>query len=74
MERIMSVLNLALQGVGLMRKEMPPQFEAAIRSCKSIKDIHTACSNHPGLKDAIVMSIEQVKILLESLFALFVVR
>ena len=68
MERFMSILNLALQGVGLMRKEMPAQFEAAISSCKSVKDIRTACSNHPGLKEAIVMSIEPVKILLESLF------
>ena len=67
-ERIMAILNLAFQGVGLMRKEMPKEFEAAISSCKSVKDIRTACSNHPGLKEAIVMSIEPVKILLESLF------
>ena len=64
----MSILNLALQGVGLTMKEMPAQFEAAISSCKSVKDIRTSCSNHPGLKEAIVMSIEPVKILLESLF------
>ena len=64
----MSLLNLALQGVGLMRKEMPAQFEIAISSCKSVKDIRTACSNHPGLKKAIVMSTEPVKILLQSLF------
>lgn len=51
-----------------MRKEMPAQFEAAISSCKSVKDIRTACSTHPGLKEAIVMSIEPVKVLLESLF------
>ena len=51
-----------------MRKEMPAQFEAALSSCKSVKDIRAACSNNPGLEDAIVMSIEPVKILLESLF------
>ena len=47
---------------------MPAQFEAAISSCKSVKDIRTACSTHPGLKEAIVMSIKPVKFLLESLF------
>ena len=67
-ERIMLILNLALQGVGLMRKEMPPKFEAVISSCKSVKDIRSACFNHPGLKEAIVMSTEPVKILLELLF------
>lgn len=65
---IISILNLALQEVALMRKEMSPKFEAAIHSCKSVKDIPTACANHPGPKEAIVMSIKPVKVLLESLF------
>ena len=51
-----------------MRKEMPKEFESAISSRKSVKDIRTACSNHPRLQEAIVMSIELVKILLELLF------
>ena len=49
-ERIMATLNLALQGVGLMREKMPPQFEAAISSCKSVKYVCKACADHPGLK------------------------
>ena len=36
-EHIMSILNVVLQGVGLMRKEMPAQFETAISSCKFAK-------------------------------------
>ena len=54
-ERIMAILNLALQRVGLMREKMPPNFEAAISSCKSDKDIRNACKTYPGLKEAIVV-------------------
>ena len=38
-ERIMSVVNLGLQSVGVMRKEMPAEAEKAIKNCNSLKQI-----------------------------------
>ena len=36
-ERIMSVVNLGLQSIGLMRKEMNTDAEKALRNCNSLK-------------------------------------
>ena len=38
-ERIMSVVNLELQSIGLMRKEMNTDAEKALRNCNSLKQI-----------------------------------
>ena len=43
-ERVMSLLNLGLQCVGLMRKEMPTQYEMAIKNCNSMADIRKVSS------------------------------
>ena len=41
-ERIMSVLNLGLQCVGMMRKEGSPEFEKAIKNANSINAVREA--------------------------------
>ncbi|KAK3107234.1 hypothetical protein FSP39_009952 [Pinctada imbricata] len=67
-ERIMSILNLALNCVGLMRKEMDEEFEAKIKSCNTMNDIRAAANKHDGLREAVGDSLESVKILLGDLF------
>ena len=41
-ERIMSIVNLGLQSVGLMRKEMNSDAEKALKNCNSLKQIRSA--------------------------------
>ena len=40
-ERIMSVVNLGLQSIGLMRKEMNTDAEKALRNCNSLKQVRS---------------------------------
>ena len=67
-ERIMSILNLALHSVGLMRARMSAESETAIKSCTSMKAIREAAEQHPALREALLDSIEPVKALLSALF------
>ena len=41
-ERIMSIVNLGFQSVGMMRKEMTPQIEKALKNCNSLKQLRSA--------------------------------
>ena len=63
-ERIMSILNLALQLVGLMRTKMDQKFEQAMSKCKSMEDVRQQVEALPGFRDAFIDSIEPVKVLL----------
>lgn len=67
-ERIMSILNLALHSVGLMRAQMSAEFEALIKSCNSMKAIRAAAEQHSGLREALLDSVSPVKALLSGLF------
>ena len=67
-ERIMSIINIALQSVGLMRSSMPEYLEKKLAGRNNVKKIREACEGCPELKDAIVDSMQPVKALLESLF------
>uniref|UniRef100_A0A1X7TME8 Uncharacterized protein n=1 Tax=Amphimedon queenslandica TaxID=400682 RepID=A0A1X7TME8_AMPQE len=65
-ERIMSVLNLGLQCVGLARSEMSSEFETVIRKCSNLSDLRqqlTSC------KEELSDSLSHVKIRLHSLFS-----
>ena len=44
-ERIMSIVNLGFQSVGMMRKEMTPEIERAIKNCNSLKQLRRAGKN-----------------------------
>jgi len=66
-ERIMSIINIALQSVGLMRQMMLQEFEKLIASTSSMKDIHEVARNSPNLKQAFLESLESVKCLLSGL-------
>jgi hypothetical protein len=67
-ERIMSLLNLALQAVGIMRQPMNAEMEALIAPCNSMKAIRKSAERNPDLRDAYIDSLQSSKALLESLF------
>ncbi len=44
-ERIMSIINLGFQSVGVMRSAHSEEFEASIQNCNSLKELRKACSS-----------------------------
>ncbi|RIA89164.1 hypothetical protein C1645_825249 [Glomus cerebriforme] len=50
-ERIMSILNLRLQCVGLMHQEMETELEEIMSKCNSMSDIRKAAKKVPNLKE-----------------------
>ena len=59
----MSIINLALQSVGMMRSESQ-NFEEQLKSCKSLSDIRALGDKFPSLKDEVLDSVKPAKILL----------
>lgn len=57
-ERIMSVLNLGLQSIGLMRLEMSEEFEKLIKNCNSMEDVRNAAAKKSGFQDAFTDSMQ----------------
>lgn len=51
-ERVMSLLNLALQHCALDRNEMPEKFEKIFRNKSSLNAIRNTATIRPGLRDA----------------------
>ena len=68
MERVMSILNLGLQCVGLMRKEMVDVDEAATSTCNSISQLRNLSLKKGEIVQSVLDSIEPVKELLSSIF------
>ena len=67
-ERIMSLLNLGLQSVGLMRKQMDDAYETIVSGCNSVNDIRKVAGKYPNIKEGTADSISPVKCLLSSIF------
>ena len=63
-ERIMSIMNLGLQCVGMMRKEMTPEFKASIASYNNMAQLRKVGESNLDLVQAVQDSTEPVKILL----------
>ena len=57
-ERVMSLLNLGLQTVGVMRQEMPKGFEKQIGNANSMSDIRSKINQNNALKNEIEASIK----------------
>ena len=68
MERIMSLLNLGLQCIGLLRKKMDDGYESAVANCNSIAQLRKVAEKNPTMKDGTLDSISPVKILMSSVF------
>ena len=62
----MSILNLALQGVGIARAKT--SSEEQLQKCKNMKEIRELAKSMPDLKQEILVSLERPKTLLASLF------
>ncbi len=61
-ERIMSIVNLGLQCVGLARGEMGEVNERLVAKAGSMKEIRKLSLKHPGLKEAAMDSVASAKI------------
>jgi hypothetical protein len=57
-ERIMAIINLGLQCIGVMRKQMGEEVEKVLASCGNLKELRGGCV---GFKNAIVETLEPVK-------------
>lgn len=64
-ERIMSILNLGLQCVGLARSKMSDEFEAEVTKRNNMTELRQHLSSH---KETVNDSLSPVKALLHSLF------
>jgi hypothetical protein len=67
-ERIMSILNLGLQSVGLMRQKMGQEFEDLIEGCNSMEAIREAAIKEPRLKKELKQSLQPTIDLVNSIF------
>lgn len=65
-ERVMSVLNLGLQSVGVMRQEMQRGFEKQISGLNTMADIRNKVMKDDALKNEIDSCIKPVTDLLGS--------
>lgn len=59
-ERIMSILNIALQGVALERGKMTEALEKVMSNCNSMADVRSASTRCVELKDAFSDSMQPV--------------
>ena len=62
----MSILNLALQGVGIVRAKTT--LEDQLQKCKNMKQIRELAQSVDCLKEAVLDSLERPKSLLSGLF------
>ena len=67
-ERMMSILNIAMQGVGLAKEKMSDETEQQLGDCSSMKQIRAQANRAPGIREEVLDSVAQVKVLLRSLF------
>jgi len=67
-ERIMSILNLGLQCIGLMRKEMISEFEELMNKCNSMADIRRLAEEKSQLKLELSNSLAPTIDLMENIF------
>ena len=67
-ERVMSIVNLGLQAVGLMRQELSDTEEALIASSNNLSQLRNLAQKNPEIVAAVRDSIEPVKVLLSSIF------
>ena len=64
----MSILNLGLEAVGVMRNEMFPEYEDLLQHCNNMNGIRKASEKNKGLKGALQASVEQPVTLISSIF------
>ena len=45
----MSLLNLGLQSVGLMRKQVNEEYESVVSGCNSINEVRKTAEKYPSI-------------------------
>ena len=68
-ERIMAVLNLGLQCVGLARTKMPDSFEAEVSKCNTLLELRTIVTKVQDFPAKVQESLSPVKRLLSDVFS-----
>ena len=63
-EHVMSLLNIGLQSVGMMRRKMTVELEKIIHSCNSMQEICNSSSQNPGMEEAFHDSLQPTLCLL----------
>ena len=66
-ECIMSILNLGLQCIGLMRTEMDDEFEEIMKYCNLMEDIWNKAEKEPQLKEQLLNNLYPTIELMENL-------
>lgn len=61
-ERIMSILNLALQAVGLMREKATDECERKLNSASGIGRLRELAAEDPNMRQEMIDSFEPVKV------------
>ena len=64
----MSILNLGMQSIGLMRSEMNDDLENLMKRCNSMEEIRTCSNNEPQLKNGLIDSLQVPISLMEGIF------
>ena len=67
-ERIMSVLNLGLQCVGLARAQMSDSFEREVAKCNTLSELRMIATKKDGFVSVVQDSLSPVKVLLSQIF------
>ena len=67
-ERVMSILNLGMQCIGLMRSEMDDDLEDIMKKCNSMEEIRTHSNNEPRLKEELINSLQAPTSLMKGIF------
>ena len=67
-ERVMSILNLALQNVALERKESTEEMNKKLKNCNSMAAVRSLAEKTPEVKTAWIESVEPVASLLRNRF------
>ena len=68
MKRIISILNLGMQSIGLMRSEMSDDLENLMKKCNSMEEIRIHSNNKSQLKNELIDSLQALINLMEGIF------
>ena len=63
-ERIMSIINMGIQCIGLMRKEAKDEYESVIVKCNNMSQLRAAAEKKSGLAEEVLDCMSPVKLLL----------
>ena len=63
-ERVMSVLNLGMQSVGLARRQLEQEEETEIQRCTTMSQIRELALKKPSIKESLLDAVSPVKVTL----------